>query len=154
MANLAEFTFAPPNFWPGAAVPEESSKDRSDILRRRYEVLLSVLHGHATARPEDLVTCFAAQLRHVVDFDVFDSIVNREADPAFVGADRTAYLWESQDSAQEQYLDEVDEVTGSWKFAKVIEFYKLRDWKPKREWVPAGQHAEVIMFPTTNKKSA
>ena len=38
--------------------------------------------------------------------------------------------------------------------AKVIEFYKRQDWKPKREWVPAGQHAKVIMLPTTNKKSA
>jgi hypothetical protein len=153
MATLAEFALAPLNFWPGAAVLEESSKHRSDMPRRRYQVLLRVSHCLATAR-QDLVTRLAAQLRHVVDFDVFDSIANREADPAFVGADRTAYLWESQDSAQEQYLDEVDEVTGSWKFAKVIEFYKLRDWKPKREWVPAGQHAKVIMFPTTSKESA
>jgi hypothetical protein len=38
--------------------------------------------------------------------------------------------------------------------AKVIEFYRRGDWKPKREWVPEGQNAKVIMFPTTNKKSA
>jgi hypothetical protein len=37
---------------------------------------------------------------------------------------------------------------------KVIEFYKRRDWKPKREWVPAGQQAKLIMFPTISKKSA
>jgi hypothetical protein len=152
MASLAEFTFAPPNFWPGAAVPEESSKHRSDILRQRYEVLLRVSHCFATARPEDSVTRLADQLRLVVDFDVFDSIVNREADPAFVGAGRPAYIWQSQDSSRE--VDEVGEITDSWKFAKLIEFYKRQDWKPKREEVPAGQHGKVIMFPTTNKKSA
>jgi hypothetical protein len=38
--------------------------------------------------------------------------------------------------------------------AKVIKFYKRRDWKPKSEWVHAGQQAKVIMFPTISKKSA
>jgi len=140
MESLAEFTFAPANFC------------RLDILRRRYEVLLRDSHCLATARPEDL--CLATQLRHVVDFDVFDSIVNREADPAFVGAGRPAYIWQSQDSSREEYLDEVGAITDSWKFVKLIEFYKRQDWKPKREEVPAGQHGKVIMFPTTNKKSA
>lgn len=41
-----------------------------------------------------------------------------------------------------------------WVMGKVIEFYKRRDWKPKREWVPAGQHAKVIDFHTISKKSA
>ena len=35
--------------------------------------------------------------------------------------------------------------------AKVIEFYKRVDWKPKREWVPAGQQAKVIMFSTRSR---
>jgi hypothetical protein len=38
--------------------------------------------------------------------------------------------------------------------AKVIEFFKQRDWKPKCKWVPAGKHAKVLMFPTITKKSA
>ncbi len=42
-----------------------------------------------------------------------------------------------------------------WVMAKVIEFYKRRDWKPKREWVPAGRQAKVIMFPDMrSEKSA
>jgi hypothetical protein len=41
-----------------------------------------------------------------------------------------------------------------WIVAKVIEFYKREDWKPKRESIPEGQLAKVIMFPnTTIKKS-
>jgi hypothetical protein len=39
--------------------------------------------------------------------------------------------------------------------AKVIEFYRRRNWKPKRECVPEGQYAKVIIFPDTrSKKSA
>ncbi len=38
--------------------------------------------------------------------------------------------------------------------AKVIEFYKRRDSEPKRDWVPAGRQAKVIMFPAESKKSA
>jgi len=36
--------------------------------------------------------------------------------------------------------------------AKVIEFYKRRDWKPKRELVAAGRQARVIMFPDMEKR--
>jgi len=41
-----------------------------------------------------------------------------------------------------------------WMMAKVIEFCKRRDSEPKREWVPEGRQAKVIMFPAGTKKSA
>jgi hypothetical protein len=68
VASLAEFSFAPPNFWPGVAAPEESGKNRSATVMRRYEMLLLLSRCLASARPEDLVTCLAAELRHAVDF--------------------------------------------------------------------------------------
>jgi len=41
-----------------------------------------------------------------------------------------------------------------WIMAKVIEFYKRPDLAPKRELVPVNQYARVIMFPTRSEKSA
>jgi hypothetical protein len=42
-----------------------------------------------------------------------------------------------------------------WIVAKVIEFCKREDWKPKRGAIREGQLAKVIMFPDrTTKKSA
>ena len=39
MATLAEFTPVPPHSWPQAAAQEESDRNRSDMLRKRYEAL-------------------------------------------------------------------------------------------------------------------
>jgi len=89
MATLAEFTPAPPHFWPEAAAQEESDKKRSDALMKRYEALLRLSKCLTAARPEDLVTSIAAELRPVVDFDLLDIVVNqqtsREANPVPVG---------------------------------------------------------------------
>src|SRR5271169_4007205 len=77
MASLVEFTPTPPQFWPEAAAQEESDRNQSDAFMKRYEVLLRLSRCLTSARPEDLVTSIAAQLRPVVDFDLLDIIVNR-----------------------------------------------------------------------------
>ena len=39
--------------------------------------------------------------------------------------------------------------------AKAIDFYKRKNFYPKRDWVPTGQNATVIILPDTrSKKSA
>src|SRR5271157_925002 len=76
MASLVEFTPPPPQFWPEAAAQEESDRNRSDVFIKRYEVLLRLSRCLTSARPEDLVTSIAAQLRPVVDFDFLDVLVN------------------------------------------------------------------------------
>src|SRR5208283_968652 len=93
MASLAEFTFAPPNFWPESAAREQSDRKRSDRLMKRYEALLRVSRYLASAQPEDLVTRIAAGLRPVVDFDLLDIILNpdvrREVSHASDGAEQS-----------------------------------------------------------------
>src|SRR5271157_3094103 len=86
MASLAEFTSAPPNFWPAVAAQDESETKRSDTFMRRYEALLRLSGCLTSARPEDLVTSIATELRPVFDFDFLDSVLN----PATAGADQPA----------------------------------------------------------------
>jgi len=76
MASLVEFTPPPPQFWPEAAAQEESDRNRSDGFMKRYEVLLRLSRRLTSARPEDLVTSIAAELRPTVDFDLLDVLVN------------------------------------------------------------------------------
>src|SRR5271169_4138235 len=76
MASLVEFTPTPPQFWPEAAAQEESDRNQSHAFMKRYEVLLRLSRCLTSARPEDLVTSIAAQLRPVVDFDFLDIVVN------------------------------------------------------------------------------
>src|SRR5271157_6611943 len=79
MASLAEFTPTPPHFWPKATAQEESDRNRSDAFRKRYEMLRRLSGCLTSARPEDLVTSIAAELRPVVDFDLLDIILNPES---------------------------------------------------------------------------
>ncbi len=76
MASLVEFAPTPSRPWPGIAAQEESDRKRSDAFMRRYEMLLRLNRCLTSARPEDLVTSLAAELRPVVDFDLLDIVVN------------------------------------------------------------------------------
>src|SRR5208283_4688451 len=93
MASLAEFTFAPPNFWQESAARQQSDRKRSDGLMKRYEALLRVSKCLTSAQPEDLVTRIAAELRPVVDFDLLDVILNpdvrRDVSHASDGAEQS-----------------------------------------------------------------
>jgi len=77
MPSLVEFTPAPPQFWPETAAQEESDRNQLDAFMKRYEVLLRLNRCLTSARPEDLVTSIAAELRPVVDFDLLDIVVNQ-----------------------------------------------------------------------------
>ena len=110
MSSLVEFTLAPSNFWPEAAAQEESGKRRSDTLMRRYEVLLRLPKCLTSARPEDLVTRIAAELRLLMDFDLLDIVVNPESSRgvhlAAVGAGQGAYECAAQNSSEDIDLDD------------------------------------------------
>src|SRR5271157_5132607 len=90
MTSLVEFMLPPPRFWPETPAQEQPDGKPSDTLRKRYETLLRLSRCLSSARSEDLVTNIAAALRPVVDFDLFDIVVNPEAsgavNPASVGA--------------------------------------------------------------------
>src|SRR5271157_2639902 len=85
MVSLVEFAPTSPQFWPEAAAQEESDRNRSRAFMKRYEVLLRLSRCLTSARPEDLVTSIAAELRPVVDFDRLDIMVN----PASLEADQS-----------------------------------------------------------------
>src|SRR5271157_1801489 len=76
---------------------------------KRYEALLRLSKCLTAARPEDLVTSIAAELRPVVDYDLLDIVVNqqtsREANPVPVGADRPVCESESRRSSEDTYED-------------------------------------------------
>jgi len=82
MSSLAEFNFAS-NFWPGAA--SEKILSRSELLVKRYEVLLRLSRRLALVGSQDLVSCLTAELSHAVDFDVLDIVINAEASPTCAG---------------------------------------------------------------------
>src|SRR5208283_3422484 len=77
MASLAEFPPAASGFWSQTPGQDESDENRSDTLRKRYETLLRLSKCLTSARPEDLVTTLAAELRPGIDFDLLDIVVNR-----------------------------------------------------------------------------
>ena len=77
MASLVEFTPTSSRSWPEIAPQEESDRKRSDAFMKRYEMLLRLSRCLTSARPEDLVTTLAVEVRPVVDFDLLDIVVNR-----------------------------------------------------------------------------
>src|SRR5271165_4003545 len=85
MASLVELAPTPSRSWPGIAAQEKSDGNRPDAFLRRYEMLLRLNRCLTSARPEDLVTSIAAELRMVVDFDLLDVVVN----PASLEADQS-----------------------------------------------------------------
>ena len=87
MASLVEFTPTSSRSWPEIALQEESSRKRSDDFMKRYEMLLRLSRCLTSARPEDLVTTLAAELRSVVDFDLLDIVVNRATGEAGSASD-------------------------------------------------------------------
>src|SRR5271167_515594 len=98
MASLVEFTPTPPQFWPEAAAQEESDRNRSDAFIKRYEVLLRLSRCLTSARPEDLVTSIAAELRPVVDFDFLDIVVNQTNASEINPTDQSGYECAGQHS--------------------------------------------------------
>src|SRR5208283_6037588 len=103
MASLIEFTPSPSRFWPEIAAKEKSDRKPSDAFMKRYEMLLRLSRCLTSARPEDLVTSIAAELRPVVDFDLLDIVVNQtnssEVSPTCGEADEAGCERESQRSS-------------------------------------------------------
>src|SRR5271166_6732076 len=95
MASLVELAPTPSRSWPGIAAQEKSDGNRPDAFLRRYEMLLRLNRCLTSARPEDLVTSIAAQLRPIVDFDLLDVLVN----PASLEADQSVCDCQIQSSS-------------------------------------------------------
>src|SRR5208283_4609229 len=77
MASLIEFAPTPSRFWPEIAFQEESGRKQTDAFMKRYETLLRLSRCLMSARPDDLATNIAAELRPVVDFDLLDIVISR-----------------------------------------------------------------------------